>query len=86
MTDMLSTVQHNATSVWIADQTYPDQLTAREVDVVRLVAAGLTNREIAERLGLSSRTVDAHLRSVFAKIGVGSRSAATRYAVEHGLV
>jgi DNA-binding NarL/FixJ family response regulator len=56
------------------------------VGVLKLVAAGLTNREIAERLGLSSRTVDAHLRSVFAKIGVGSRSAATRYAVEHALV
>jgi DNA-binding NarL/FixJ family response regulator len=85
---MLSTVQHNATSllVRIAEETFPDSLTAREVDVLKLVAAGLTNREIAERLGLSSRTVDAHLRSVFAKIGVGSRSAATRYAVEHGLV
>jgi DNA-binding NarL/FixJ family response regulator len=85
---MLSTVHHNASLqlVWIANETYPDQLTSREVDVLKLVAAGLTNREIADRLGLSSRTVDAHLRSVFAKIGVGSRSAATRYAVEHGLV
>jgi DNA-binding NarL/FixJ family response regulator len=85
---MLSTVQHNAASllVRIADEAFPDSLTAREVDVLKLVAAGLTNREIAQRLGLSSRTVDAHLRSVFAKIGVGSRSAATRYAVEHGLV
>ena len=66
--------------------TYPDNLTSREVHVLKLVSAGLTNREIAERLGLSSRTVDAHLRSIFGKIGVGSRSAATRYAVEHGLV
>jgi DNA-binding NarL/FixJ family response regulator len=85
---MLSTVQQYATSmlVWIAGETFPDQLTSREVDVLKLVAAGLTNREIADRLGLSSRTIDAHLRSVFAKIGVRSRSAATRYAVEHGLV
>jgi DNA-binding CsgD family transcriptional regulator len=86
---MLSTVHHNASMplVWIAkNETYPDQLTSREVDVLKLVAAGLTNRETADRLGLSSRTIDAHLRSVFAKIGVGSRSAATRYAVEHGLV
>jgi DNA-binding NarL/FixJ family response regulator len=84
---MLSTVHHNASPlVSIANESYPDQLTSREVDVLKLVAAGLTNREIADRLGLSSRTVDAHLRSVFAKIGVGSRSAATRYAVEHGLV
>ncbi|HXN03051.1 MAG TPA: LuxR C-terminal-related transcriptional regulator [Candidatus Dormibacteraeota bacterium] len=68
------------------DETYPDNLTSREVHVLKLVSAGLTNREIAERLGLSSRTVDAHLRSIFGKIGVGSRSAATRYAVERGLV
>lgn len=88
MTAMLNTAQHNASlpTVWTSDQTYPDRLTSREVDVLKLVATGLTNREIAERLGLSSRTVDAHLRSVFAKIGVGSRSAATRYAVEHGVV
>ena len=70
----------------VLDETYPDNLTSREVHVLKLVSAGLTNREIAERLGLSSRTVDAHLRSIFGKIGVGSRSAATRYAVERGLV
>jgi DNA-binding NarL/FixJ family response regulator len=70
----------------VLSETYPDHLTSREVHVLKLVTAGLTNREIAEQLGLSSRTVDAHLRSVFGKIGVGSRSAATRYAVEHGLV
>jgi len=70
----------------VLGETYPDHLTSREVHVLNLVSAGLTNREIAESLGLSSRTVDAHLRSIFGKIGVGSRSAATRYAVEHGLV
>jgi len=71
---------------WDLGEAYPDHLTSREVHVLKLVSAGLTNREIADRLGLSSRTVDAHLRSIFGKIGVGSRSAATRYAVEHGLV
>jgi len=70
----------------VLSEAYPDNLTSREVHVLKLVSAGLTNREIAESLGLSSRTVDAHLRSIFGKIGVGSRSAATRYAVEHGLV
>ncbi|MDQ6710925.1 MAG: LuxR C-terminal-related transcriptional regulator [Candidatus Dormibacteraeota bacterium] len=64
----------------------PDRLTSREVDVLRLVAGGLTNRDIADRLGLSSRTVDAHLRSIYGKIAVSSRSGATRYAVERGLV
>jgi DNA-binding NarL/FixJ family response regulator len=52
-----------------------------------LVAIGSTNREIAERLGVSWRTIDAHLRSIYRKICVASRSAATpRYAVERSLV
>ena len=63
-----------------------DGLTAREVEVLNLVAAGLMNRQIAERLGVSTRTVDAHLRSIYAKLDVKSRSAATRYAVDHGMV
>ena len=62
-----------------------DGLTLREVEILRLVAAGMTNRQAAERLGLSIRTVDAHLRSIYAKLGIKSRSAATRYAVEHNL-
>ena len=63
-----------------------DQLTSRELTVLKLMATGLTNREIAERLAVSRRTIDAHLRSIYSKIGVASRSAATRYAVEHRLV
>ena len=65
---------------------YPGDLTAREVEVLRLVAAGLTDALIAERLTLSVRTVQAHLRSVYSKLGVNTRSAATRAALEHGLV
>jgi DNA-binding NarL/FixJ family response regulator len=56
------------------------------VDVLKLVTAGLTNREMAGRLGLSSRTIDAHLRSIYSKLGVASRSGATRSALERGLV
>lgn len=70
----------------MVDEPDPGRLTSREVEVLRLVTGGLTNREIADRLGLSSRTVDAHLRSIYGKIGVASRSGATRYAVEHRLV
>jgi DNA-binding CsgD family transcriptional regulator len=62
-----------------------DGLTLREVEILRLVSAGMTNRQAAERCGLSIRTVDAHLRSIYAKLGIKSRSAATRYAVEHNL-
>jgi DNA-binding CsgD family transcriptional regulator len=63
-----------------------DGLTLREVEILRLVTSGGTNRQLAEELGVSTRTVDAHLRSIYAKLGVKSRSAATRYAVEHDLV
>jgi DNA-binding CsgD family transcriptional regulator len=60
-------------------------LTPREVEVLKLVAGGLTNAQVAERLFLSPRTVNGHLNSIYHKLGVSSRSAATRFAVEHGL-
>jgi DNA-binding NarL/FixJ family response regulator len=65
---------------------YPDGLTAREVEVLRLVASGLSNTQVSERLIISPRTVDTHLTSIYSKIGVSSRSVATRYALEHHLV
>ncbi|HET8851782.1 MAG TPA: tetratricopeptide repeat protein, partial [Ktedonobacteraceae bacterium] len=67
------------------EATYPAGLTAREVEVLRLVAQGLTNAQIAEELVVSLLTVKAHLRSIYSKLGVTSRSAATRYALEHHL-
>jgi ATP/maltotriose-dependent transcriptional regulator MalT len=66
--------------------SYPDGLTAREVEVLRVVAQGLTNEQVAERLVISPRTVDTHLTSIYSKIGVTSRVAATRYAINHHLV
>jgi DNA-binding NarL/FixJ family response regulator len=63
----------------------PAGLTPREVDVLGLVAEGLTNAQIAERLFISPRTVHRHLNSVYHKLGVRSRTAATRFAIEHGL-
>jgi predicted ATPase/DNA-binding CsgD family transcriptional regulator len=65
--------------------TYPDGLTAREVEVLRLLAQGLTDAQIAEQLIISPRTVNNHLTSIYSKIQVSSRSAATRYAVDHQL-
>jgi predicted ATPase/class 3 adenylate cyclase/DNA-binding CsgD family transcriptional regulator/predicted Ser/Thr protein kinase len=65
---------------------YPAGLTAREVEVLRLVATGLTDAQVAEQLVISPRTVNGHLRSIYSKINVTSRSAATRYAVDQHLI
>jgi DNA-binding NarL/FixJ family response regulator len=65
---------------------YSGGLTPREVDVLRLVAAGLSDAEVAGRLFLSVRTVHAHLRSVYRKLGLRSRTAAARYAQENRLL
>jgi predicted ATPase/DNA-binding CsgD family transcriptional regulator len=61
-------------------------LTTRELEVLRLVAQGLSDSGVAERLVISPRTVQGHVRSIFNKVGVNSRAAATRYAIEHRLV
>ena len=66
--------------------TYPAGLSAREVEILRLVASGLTNAEVAERLFLSSRTVNWHLTSIYRKLGSHSRTEAARFASEHGLL
>ncbi|HEV2127407.1 MAG TPA: tetratricopeptide repeat protein [Thermomicrobiales bacterium] len=67
-------------------ETLPAGLSEREVEVLRLVAAGFTNAQIADTLYLSPHTVSAHLRRIYSKLDVNSRSAATRYAADHGLV
>ena len=64
---------------------HPAGLSAREVEVLRLVAAGLTNAQAAERLYLSPRTVAAHLRRIYDKLGTSSRAEAVRFALAHGL-
>ncbi len=61
-------------------------LTARELEVLRLVAAGKANREIATALVISERTVARHLQNIFAKLRVSSRTAAAAFAFEHDLV
>jgi predicted ATPase/DNA-binding CsgD family transcriptional regulator len=63
-----------------------DGLTAREVEVLRLVAQGLTSAQIAQQLILSRLTVNTHVRSIYSKLGVTSRSSATRWALENKLV
>jgi DNA-binding CsgD family transcriptional regulator len=63
----------------------PGGLTAREVEVLRLVATGKSNQEIADALFLSNKTVARHLSNIFTKIDVQSRTAAAAYAHQHGL-
>ncbi len=80
----VSAVQQQSLTVStaIAD---PDQLTPREMEVLCLAATGLTNRQIAEHLVISPSTVNVHLNAVYGKLGVNSRTAATRYALDHRL-
>ncbi len=63
----------------------PAGMTAREVEVLRLIAQGWTDAQIAEHLVISPRTVNRHTTSLYNKLGVSSRAAATRYAMEHHL-
>jgi DNA-binding CsgD family transcriptional regulator/tetratricopeptide (TPR) repeat protein len=66
--------------------TYPAGLTTREVEILRLVVQGLTDAQVAEQLVISPRTVNWHLTSIYSKLGVSSRSAATRYVIEQKLL
>jgi DNA-binding NarL/FixJ family response regulator len=68
-----------------APSALPDGLTAREAEVLGLIAAGLSNREIAERLFVTEVTVKSHVNRLFAKTRVRDRAQAVRYAYEHGL-
>jgi DNA-binding NarL/FixJ family response regulator len=69
-----------------ASSNLPESLTPREKDVLGCLIQGMTDPQIAEELVISPRTVHAHLRNIYSKLGVNSRTAATRWAVEHDLV
>ena len=66
------------------DTAFPDGLTAREVEVLRLLTAGKTNKEIADELVLSDRTVGRHIENIYTKIGARRRADAAAYALRHG--
>jgi DNA-binding NarL/FixJ family response regulator len=69
-----------------ASDAPPGGLTRREVEVLRLVATGQSNREVAAGLVISEKTVARHIANIYAKLGISSRSAATSFAYEHALV
>jgi DNA-binding NarL/FixJ family response regulator len=67
-------------------ELYPSELTARESEVLGLVAAGLTDAQVAARLVISPRTVSTHLSSIYRKLGTASRAEAARLAAERHLL
>lgn len=81
----LGPVAPDAVSSSTPPPALPGGLTAREVKVLRLMAIGLSKKQIAEQLVLSPNTVNVHIQSIYGKLGINSRSAATRYAIEHHL-
>jgi predicted ATPase/DNA-binding CsgD family transcriptional regulator len=78
--------QTSSTSTTRQNVSYPSALTPREMDVLRLLAQGLTDAEIAEQLDISYRTVSTHLTSIYNKLGINSRVVAVRFAIENELV
>ena len=76
-----SSIQHKP-----ASPSAPNELTARQMEVLRLLAKGLTNAQIAKQLVIGLVTVNSHVRSIYSKLGVSSRAAATRFALEHHLL
>ncbi len=65
--------------------TPPDDLTTREIEVLKLIAAGLSNTEIAAALVVSAATIKTHINHIFQKTGARDRAQAVRYAYQHGL-
>ena len=65
---------------------WPAGLTGREVEILRLVARGLSNRQIASELTISSKTANAHVEHIYTKLGVNSRALASLFAAKHGLI
>ena len=70
----------------VARAERPDGLTAREVEVLQLVARGLSSKDIASELVISPKTARNHIEHIYVKIGVTSRVGASHYAIKHGLL
>jgi DNA-binding NarL/FixJ family response regulator len=68
------------------ERNIPDGLTSREVEVLQHVAAGQSNRQIADALFLSPRTVERHIANIYLKAELHNKAEATAYAMRHGLV
>ena len=84
--ERVAALQARAASQPSRAPAYPDGLSPGEVEVLRLIAAGRTDREIADELVISSRTVNNHVRSILNKTAVANRTEAATYAAREGLV
>ena len=85
LVERVTVLQTDAGSGPRIDPDYPSALTRREVEVIRLVAAGRTDREIAEELIITVRTASTHVRNILNKIGAANRAEAATYATRQGL-
>ncbi|CAG1023292.1 partial Oxygen regulatory protein NreC, partial [Methylococcales bacterium] len=83
---MTVTLVRNLALVDVPKNEATDNLSAREIEILRLVAHGYTNREIAEKLHLSVRTVEGHRSSLLDKLGLSTPIQIVRYAMQHGLI
>lgn len=83
LTERVRVLQELATRQLGPEPAYPDGLTKREVEVLRLIATGLSNREIGTELVLSTRTVERHITNIYGKISARGRADATAYALGH---
>lgn len=85
--DIASKVMKTYSEVPVAGrERRTEEVTVREIEVLELLFQGLRNTEIGERLSISARTVEAHVRSIFGKLGAQSRTEAVRIAVEMNLI
>jgi DNA-binding NarL/FixJ family response regulator len=85
-TAVAAEIEATLPSVAPAAAAYPDRLSAREMEVLQLVARGRSNQQIADQLVLSAKTIARHMSNIFDKIGVENRSGATAYAFKNGLI
>jgi DNA-binding CsgD family transcriptional regulator len=86
MAEKVLSLQEQAESQPAKAPTYPDGLTEREVEVLRLIALGKSNREIAEELFISLNTVGHHVSNILSKTGAANRAGVATYAARHGLL
>jgi DNA-binding NarL/FixJ family response regulator len=80
---VLAVAGHGAT---VPNVSRPAGLTEREVDVLRLIARGRSNKDVARQLGITAKTVGTHVEHIYAKTGVTTRAGATLFAMEHDLI